>query len=218
VSDKLRILVIGFGPFPGAPFNPTKPLVERLMRLRRPAFEDVELSSHIFHVTYATVDRELPALLAKHRPHALLMFGLAARTPYLRIETRARNAITTIWPDADGTRIRKGSISLGVDALTFGPHTARLLRAALATGIDARASRDAGSYLCNSLSWRAIEATQRDGGPRLAAFIHVPLLARDRGARTPGGITPETLVDAGEAMLGEMIKLTRAALREAVSS
>ena len=26
------ILVTGFGPFPGAPFNPTAPLVERLAR------------------------------------------------------------------------------------------------------------------------------------------------------------------------------------------
>jgi pyroglutamyl-peptidase len=218
VSDRLRILITGFGAFPGAPYNPTVPLVERLLRLRRPAFDGVELSSHIFQVTYATVDRELPGLLGKHRPHALLMFGLAGRTSHLRIETRARNAITTIWPDADGTRIRKGSIAPGADALMFGPHTAKLLRAALATGIDARASRDAGSYLCNYLSWRAIEATQRGDGPRLSAFIHIPLLARDGTARIPGGVTLETLVDAGEAMLGEMIKLTRGALHEAVSS
>jgi pyroglutamyl-peptidase len=217
MSGKLRILITGFGAFPGAPYNPTMPLVERLMRLRRPAFDDVELSSHIFHVTYATVDRELPGLLGKHRPQALLMFGLAARTSHLRIETRARNAITTIWPDADGTRVRKGSIAPGADALMFGPHTAKLLRAALATGIDARASRDAGSYLCNYLSWRAIAATQHKGDPRLAAFVHVPLLARDGTARSPGGVTLESLVDAGEAMLGEMIKLTRSALHQAVS-
>jgi pyroglutamyl-peptidase len=217
MSDKPRILITGFGAFPGAPYNPTTPLVERLLRLRRPAFDDVELSSHIFHVSYATVDRELPELLRTHRPHALLMFGLAARTSYLRIETRARNAITTIWPDADGTRVRKGSIVKAEDALTFGPHTAKLLRAALASGIDARTSRDAGSYLCNYLCWRAIEATQRKGDPRLAAFIHVPLLARDGNARIPGGITLEELVDAGEGMLGEMIKLTRSALRKAAS-
>jgi pyroglutamyl-peptidase len=211
MSDKLRILITGFGPFPGAPYNPTMPLVDRLIRLRRPAFDDVALASYIFHVTYATVDRELPGLLAKHRPHALLMFGLAARTSYLRIETRARNAITTIWPDADGTRIRKGSIASGADAMMFGPHTAKLLRTALATGIDARTSRDAGSYLCNYLSWRAIEATQRENGPHIAAFIHVPLLARDGTARVRGGITLETLVDAGEAMLGEFVRLARRA-------
>jgi len=214
MGGKLRVFVIGFGAFPGAPYNPTMPLVERLMQLRRPAFDDIEFSSHIFHVTYATVDRELPQLLAKRRPHALLMFGLAQRTSYLRVETRARNAVTTIWPDADGTHVRKGSIARENDALMFGPHTAKLLRAALATGIDARASRDAGSYLCNYLSWRAIEATKRDDGPHLAAFIHVPLLARD-GAAKPGRITLEGLVDAGEAMLAELIRLTRGAVREA---
>jgi pyroglutamyl-peptidase len=211
----MRILVTGFGPFPGAPFNPTMKLVERLTNLRRPAFDDVELFSHIFHVTYATVDRELPQLLKKHRPDALLSFGLADRTSYLRVETRARNAITTIVPDADGTRMRKGSIAENAEAMTFGPHTAKLLRAARATGIEARASRDAGAYLCNYLSWRAIEATLKDGGPHLAAFIHIPLLARHGGARVPGGITLEALVDAGEAMLLELVKLTRGNMRAA---
>jgi hypothetical protein len=81
MSGKLRILVTGFGPFPGAPFNPTGPLVARLLRLRRPALSEVELTGHIFPVTYRAVDRELPELLAGHRPQALLMFGLASRTP-----------------------------------------------------------------------------------------------------------------------------------------
>jgi pyroglutamyl-peptidase len=212
MSDKLRILITGFGPFPGAPYNPTMPLVARLLRLRRPAFSDVEFTGHIFPVTYKAVDRELPQLLAKHRPHALLMFGLATRTLYLRIETRARNAVTMLWPDADHTSVRKGSIAGGAAAKMFGPHTAKLLRAAVATGIDARASRDAGSYLCNYLSWRAVEAVDNDDGPRLAAFVHVPLIARD-GASPRKGMTPritlEQLVDAGEAMLLEMVKLTR---------
>jgi len=216
MSDQLRILVTGFEPFPGAPYNPTPPLVKRLMRLRRPALADVELSSHIFPVTYRAVDCELPELLQRHRPQALLMFGLAARTSWVRVETRARNAVTMLWPDADHARVRKGSISGGTDAMMFGPHTAKLLRAARGTGIDARASRNAGSYLCNYLSWRAIEATCCDGGPLLAAFIHVPLLAREGTSRQKGleRITPDGLVDAGEAMLMEMVKLTRAMVRE----
>jgi pyroglutamyl-peptidase len=215
MSDKIRILISGFGPFPGAPFNPTQPLVARLLRLRRPALSDVELAGHIFPVTYKAVDRELPELLTKHRPHALLMFGLASRTSYLRIETRARNAVTTLWPDADHSRVRKGSISGGADAMAFGPHTTKLLRAADGTGIDARASHDAGSYLCNYLSWRAIEAARREGGPRLAAFVHVPLLGRGGAPRRKGAarrIMPEELVDAGEAMLLEMVRLTRQAV------
>jgi pyroglutamyl-peptidase len=216
MSEKLRILITGFGPFPGAPYNPTMPLVARLLRLRRPAFSEVELSGHIFPVTYKAVDRELPQLLAKHRPHALLMFGLATRTPHLRIETRARNSVTVLWPDADHTRARKGSIMGGVDAKMFGPHTAKLLRRAVGSGIDARASRDAGSYLCNYLSWRAIEAAVNDG-PHLAAFIHVPLTSRDGASQRKSAshrITLEELVDAGEAVLLELVKQVRQKMRE----
>lgn len=215
MRGKLRILLTGFGPFPGAPFNPTMPLVKRLTALRRPAFDDVALSSHIFDVTYAAVDRELPELIASHRPQALLMFGLAGRTQYLRIESRARNAVTTRFPDAGRQHARKGSIADGAEARTFGPHSEKLLRAALATGIDARLSRDAGSYLCNYLSWRAIEAVNGDGDLRLAQFVHVPPLAHD-GTAAPGksSITLDALVDAGEAMLMELVKLTRQAGRE----
>jgi pyroglutamyl-peptidase len=217
MTHPLRILITGFGPFPGAPFNPTEPLVARLTRLRRPAFDNVELIGHIFHVTYNTVDRELPELLGKHRPQALLMFGLADRTRDMRIETRARNAVTTLFPDADRNRAWKGSIVGGADAMMLGPHTAKLLRAAVGTGIDARASRDAGSYLCNYLSWRAIEAVNSGEGPRLAAFAHVPLLARGGAQQRKGAdhrITLEDLVDAGEAMLLEMVKLARQAVRD----
>lgn len=217
MNEKLRILVTGFGPFPGAPFNPTEALVARLLRLRRPALSDVQLSGHIFPVTYIAVDRQLPGLLAKQNPHAVLMFGLAARTAHVRIETRARNAVTTLWPDADHARVRKASIAGGADARMFGPHTAKLLRAAVGTGVDARPSRDAGSYLCNYLSWRAIEAVSNDKGPRLAAFVHVPLVARGAESRRKGAaqrITLEQLVDAGEALLLEMVRSTRRTVRK----
>jgi pyroglutamyl-peptidase len=215
MSDKLRILITGFGPFPGAPFNPTQPLVARLLRLHRPALSAVELTGHIFPVTYKAVDHELPQLLAKHRPQALLMFGLANRTDHLRIETRARNAVTTTFPDADRSIAMNSAIVPGAAARMFGPHIAKLLRAARGTGIDARPSRDAGSYLCNYLSWRAIEAVSGEDGPLLASFVHIPLVPRDGASQRKGAsrITLEELVDAGEAMLMELVRLARQSAR-----
>lgn len=212
MTKRLRILITAFQPFPGAPFNPTPRLVARLMALRRPALSGVERIAHVFPVTYAAVDRELPDLIATHRPDALLMFGLAARTPFMRIETRARNAITTLWPDAGHRAVRRGAISSGGPAAKpFGPHTARLVRAAQASGVWASSSRDAGRYLCNYLSWRAIEAVEAADGPRLAAFIHVPLVPRD-GAHQQSRqrrVGFEAMVDASEAILMEMIRQTR---------
>ena len=70
------ILITGFGPFPGAPYNPTGPLVIELARRRHPAFANVRRVAHVFPVSYEAVDRELPALLKRERPDALIMSGL----------------------------------------------------------------------------------------------------------------------------------------------
>jgi pyroglutamyl-peptidase len=177
-------------------------LVAGLTRLRRPALADVAVIGHVFPVSYGAVDRELPELLAHHRPHALLMFGLAARTPHLRIETRARNALTTRWPDRDGRYNTHGVIVPGTDAMAFGPHTRRLLRAVQACGVEVKLSRDAGSYLCNYLCWRALEAARAGSGPRLTAFVHVPPVA-------PGPATTVGLAKAGEALLLQMAALAK---------
>jgi len=213
MTTMLRLLVTGFGSFPGAPYNPTPDLVERLTRLRRPLLHDVTTICHVFPVTYQAVDRQFPVLLARYRPHALLMFGLAAQTRYLRIETRARNAVTGLWPDAAGDRLAGGGrIGPGPDVLPFGPHTGQLLRAAQSTGIDARLSRNAGSYLCNYLCWQALDAARRGAGPKLSAFIHVPLVARQQKPRprpVTGPLNLRDLVAASEAVLLQIVALAR---------
>ena len=122
----VTILVTGFGPFPGAPSNPTGPMVERLARLRRPALTDIKIVPYVFPTSYAAVDRELPKLIAMHKPRALLMFGLAARTKSLRIETRARNALALL-PDVSGRSLRRHSILHGGPATLALPGQTRSL-------------------------------------------------------------------------------------------
>jgi pyroglutamyl-peptidase len=195
------ILVTGFGPFPGAPYNPTGPLVVRLKRMRRPALADVRVVAHVFPTSYAAVDRDLPKLIAKHRPDALLMFGLAPRAKAIRIETRARNTVALV-PDVGGAARAVKIAPGGPSAITLPAPTTRLLAAARAGRVPVVRSYDAGRYLCNYLCWRASEAARREGGPRLAAFVHVPAVARL--ARRPGKRRATTLADlsrAGAALL-----------------
>lgn len=207
-----RILLTGFGAFPGAPFNPTRALVARLARTRRPALADVTIVHHVFEVAYAAVDRDLPMLIRRHRPDAILMFGLATRTPFLRVETRARDTVTGLWPDAAGMRGGGRRIVEGGPAtLSFGAHVGRLWRAALAAGADARLSRDAGRYLCNYLSFRALVAARAADGPRLVAFIHVPPVTRTGLHRAARGrtVTTRELQRAGDALVMAVVGETR---------
>jgi pyroglutamyl-peptidase len=200
------ILITGFGPFPGAPFNPTEALVAELARQRSPA--GLRRIGHVFRVSYAVVDQELPVLLEREKPDALIMFGLAARTPQLRIEMQARNAAARLLPDVDRHCPPRGRILEGGPAeLPLCTPAHRLLRAARSAGVPAMLSRDAGTYLCNYLCWHAAQAA-RTGLPRMAAFVHVPAVGRAQ-SNGRARITADDLARAGEAMIRAMIPLMR---------
>jgi len=204
------ILVTGFGPFPGAPFNPTGPLVQALARLKRPGLADVKLVGHVFATSYAAVERELPALIARHKPDALLMFGLAPRAKTLRIETRARNALALL-PDAGGASAGSKIAIAGPAARALPAPTVHLVNAVRAARVPAILSRDAGRYLCNYLCWHAAEAAIKSGGPRLAAFVHVPPCRRKpRPRRAKARLGATDLARAGTRLL---LTLTAAARR-----
>jgi pyroglutamyl-peptidase len=165
----MRVLITGFGPFPGAPFNPSAMLAKALARRRRPALAGIERVVHVFATTYASVDRDLPNLLAQ-KPDIVLLFGVAGRRRHLCIETRARNAVSLLFPDAGGHRPARGVIKLRGPATLAG--NAPFARLAGAAGTRARLSRDAGRYLCNYVYWRALE--QVHGTRPLVQFVHIP--------------------------------------------
>lgn len=198
------VLVTGFGPFPGAAFNPSAPLVRRLARRRRPALSRALVVDHVFATAYSAVDRELPRLLERHRPDVVLMFGVAPRAKTLRIETHARNAIAA-FPDALRMSPRARTIADKQPSRAKGRAPfARMLRTARQIAPAATLSRNAGRYLCNYVYWRALELSAQPDGPKVVAFIHIPRVPdiprrRRRGGRRPASLPH--LLRAAEAIL-----------------
>ncbi len=207
----MRVLITGFGPFPRAPFNPSGLLANALARRRRPALAGLERNAHVFATEYACVDRDLPLLLAQ-RPDIVLMFGLAGRTRELRIETRARNAMAPLWPDAANQRARHCTIEFSAPAARRGRAPfARLAAAVRGCAVPVRVSRDAGTYLCNYAYWRALSAAS--GGHPLVLFVHIPLVhmtARPRRRVRLRSLPLQQIISAGENLL---IALAAAAKR-----
>ena len=202
----MRVLITGFGPFPGAPFNPSAALAIALARRRRPALAGIERATHLFATTYASVDRDLPKLLAQ-KPDVVLMFGVAGRRRHLCIETRARNAVSLLFPDASGRRPAHGVIKLRGPAALAG--NAPFARVAGAAGPRARLSRDAGNYLCNYVYWRALEHVR--GTRPLVQFVHIPPVSAKprprRHAKKPP--TLAQLLKSAEALLIALIAASR---------
>ena len=176
----LCVLVTGFGPFPGAPSNPTQQLVTRLAHLRRPATTGVRLVTHVLPTSYAAVDQQLPSLIDKHQPDAIVMFGVAGRSKAIRIETLARNRTTRVYPDIDRNVLQRASITPGEGPRRGRAPFVRLAAAVRASGLPARLSRDAGTYLCNYGYWRALEHRSQADNPRLVVFVHIPNMRRRR--------------------------------------
>lgn len=195
----MRVLITGFGPFPGAPFNPSALLVKALARRRRPALADIELMTHVFATSYAAVDRDLPKLLAR-QPDVVLLFGLAGRRRHLCVETRARNAVTLLFPDADQYKPQHAVIAADAPSSYRGNTPFMRLLGAARSIFPSHLSRDAGRYLCNYVYWQALRRAQ-DGRP-LVQFVHIPPVRI--GPRRPGKRRHPSfaeLVRAAEAIL-----------------
>ena len=207
------ILLTAFGPFPGARFNPTGALVKQLAARQRLRLSAAKVVTHVFHTSYADVDSKLSALISEHCPDIVLMFGLAARTPHLRIETRAANRISAFVPDASGkirttARIRPDGPDMLRGRAPFQTLAVALRRA----GMQAKLSRDAGAYLCNYAYWQALEEMPRAHRPALVLFVHVPQLMNRRPVRKRAQArrhTAEDFVRAGEIVLRGLMAAAR---------
>jgi pyroglutamyl-peptidase len=202
-----KILVTGFGPFPGAPNNPSAAIALSLARSQRAA-HFARVRAAIIPTVYAEI-AEFPKLIAKEKPDAVLMFGLASKTPWLRIESWGRNRASLFH--ADAVRGKSGQILIpgAPSVLPVRAPVRRLLQAARSAGVDVRSSRDAGGYLCNAAIFHALVSVT--GKKPLVAFVHIPSprgRVKSRAGYVSARPTMAMIQRAAEAIL---IALARAA-------
>ncbi len=200
----LRLLVTGFGAFPGAPRNPTLALIAALARSRRPARFGVAIETRALPVVYAGAEARLAALIGETAPDAILHLGLAGRRRTLCVETRALNRVSSLHADAAG-RFAEGRavVSRGPAILRSRWRAARLVVAMRRAGAPTRLSIDAGDYVCNQTFYLTLAQTR---GP--AAFVHVP--PPRRGGR-PGRTARPSLAAMARAVEAAALALAREA-------
>jgi pyroglutamyl-peptidase len=168
-----KILVTGFGPFPGAARNPSGLLAQKIIRSRRlRAFARIE--GAIIPTVYEEILVTFPQLIETEKPDAILMFGLAGGAPCLRIETQALNFASNLYPDAARNKASQTLFADAPEKLYVRSPVERLLKAARGTGIKARLSADAGRYVCNAALFAALATAERLPKRPLAAFVHIP--------------------------------------------
>lgn len=170
----MHILVTGFEPFGNDDFNASGAVVSAL-----PAnLAGRRLTTAILPVSFARSGEALSALLAEHRPDALICVGEAGGRATITPEARAANEDDARIPDNDGAQPRAAAITDGgSETLHPGLDARRITELLAAAGFAAQVSQDAGRFVCNHVAYLAYAQ------PVPALFIHVPALR-------PGGAQP----------------------------
>ena len=177
-----RVLVTGFGPFPGVAVNPTTPMVHRLRQHRRLNRAPVRLFTAVLETAWRELDA-LPRLIRRCAPHLVLMLGVHTRSHRVRFEMLADISANPSLPDTTGAR--PPAVSLGGNTRTLRTRAALapLVRDASRRGIPAQLSADAGRYLCNAAYRTALGVRIPGRIPRRILFVHIPRPRPARGLR-----------------------------------
>jgi pyroglutamyl-peptidase len=193
--ERPRILLTGFGPFPGVPTNPSGWLAQTLAeQLPAPELQD-RIHARIFPTEWQAAAL-LPKLCETLQPHVMIHFGVSEHARTFRIEHSAHNR-TAPRADAGGALPASPVILVeGAGRLDTAFPAAALARHLQTNGVAAVTSHSAGHYLCNFLYYHSLDWALRQSPPPLVLFVHVPPMSGK-----DGDFTDEMLLRGGQEIL-----------------
>jgi pyroglutamyl-peptidase len=190
----VRVLLTGFGPFPGAPVNPSAWLAETLPS--RLSEGDEKVDARILPTEWEAVAALTEQLRETLQPHVTVHFGLSHRAKGFRIERSAHNR-ASLRADASGALPRSHVILPQGPTRLNTTFPANALAAHLnQRSISAAPSRSAGSYLCNFLYYLSLDWAARQNGSASVLFVHIPPFAAQGGS-----LSEAQLLGGAEAIL-----------------
>jgi len=190
----VRVLLTGFGPFPGASINPSAWLAETLPERVRNL--DGDLYVRVLPTEWAQVAHLASHLHETLQPRVTIHFGLSQSARGFRIERSAHNRANP-RADASGALPSSRVISPGApDRRDTSLPAGALIAALRRRGIEAAPSRSAGRYLCNFLYYLSLDhAARREGSP-IVLFVHIP-----PGTSQGGALSDAALLEGAETIL-----------------
>ena len=168
----MRVLVTGFGPFPGVPVNPTDAAVQALRRRAPEDLPGLDLITAILPVDLALIPGLVGDLIAQHEPELVVCTGVASGSRVIRVERVAVNLVDARVPDANGFQPIDIPVVAGAPDGLLATLPVKAIHAAItALGLPAEVSLSAGTYGCNAAMFAALHGAAP--GVR-AGFLHIP--------------------------------------------
>ncbi len=192
------ILITGFGPFPGAPDNPSQIIVEALAAQNNTSTINANFIYGLLPTHWQKLAPALAKLFAEHQPDFSLHLGYSARSPGFCLETTAYNE-TCAQPDVDGHTGSRGPVLKQKPLQLSSNLSLEVIEQELsAAGFNAMISNDPGRYLCNMSYYLSLAHA------RSCLFVHLPALKSDAGL-VPQGHEGEGHLSLRDACNGLMV-------------
>ena len=172
-----RVLLTGFGPFPGVAENPSGWLASALAAR---CATGGDLHAQVLPTEWAAVAALTPRLYETLQPHVMIHFGVSPRAKTLKIERSAHNRAASRRDARGALPVTPAIAPDGTMRLDTALPVTEIAARLRASGHRAASSRSCGRYLCNFLYYRSLEWAQARG--RDALFVHVPPLAAQGGS------------------------------------
>jgi len=178
MMDRPRILLTGFGPFPGVLVNQTASLIEAVAQDPRAKTLNAEIITAVLPTEWHRGLAAARTLIANVKPHAALHFGVSPLARGFVIEQQACN-VCTRSADANGGLPEAPQIAADGPAFLTATVPITAIEAALrASRVPVTLSRDAGRYLCNAVFYQSLSDHM---APTMTGFVHVPKVFGWRG-------------------------------------
>jgi pyroglutamyl-peptidase len=196
-DPRSKVLLTGFGPFPGVARNESSSLVKWLARRARSAIPSYRFVAAVLPTEWVLAPQVLAELYDRHDPVLALHFGVATIKHGFRIETEARN-FRRASPDATGCLPATSKVTEdGVEVRTVTIDAPSIATDLSAKGYAVSLSDDAGGYLCNAVLFHSLILAEGRGGGCPVGFVHIPTV-----------VWPPALITTGVAGALDIIKFT----------
>jgi pyroglutamyl-peptidase len=167
-------LITGFEPYGGRALNPSAQLALALDGAR---IGGLRVMGRSWPVAFAGLAERIDAAIDEAQPALVIALGLCPGEAMIRLERFAVNLADFDIADNAGARPRDAAIARdGAVARAATLPLRAIEQALLATGIPARLSTSAGTYLCNATLFTLLGAVERRGWRIPCGFIHLPYL------------------------------------------
>jgi len=176
-----RLLITGFGPFPGIPENASAGFAQTLAAHARQHLPQTQTYAAVLPTEWEAGPLALRSFIAKIQPTVCLHLGVTGRSGGMTLETHAQNAAGQ-KRDAAGRLPASGRLLLDAPAVLVPPtSSARLLAQGQLAGGPLSQSLKSGDYVCNSVFFHSLWLARQQAGRRQVAFLHLPVQVGDLG-------------------------------------